>query len=92
MFYWFLVVFIFFIEKDYGVSNVDLSDHKKKQLPPALLRPVPPSKRRLSMLRVTPIDMDRLSAFRAAVIIQKVVRGRGIQKRVTFDTTHLNGW
>ncbi|GAU90819.1 hypothetical protein RvY_03182 [Ramazzottius varieornatus] len=73
-------------EKDYGVSTVDLNNHRKKQLPPALLRPVPPSKRRLDMLRVTPIDMDRLSAFRAAVIIQKVVRGRGIQKKIQKGT------
>ncbi|XP_055336367.1 cilia- and flagella-associated protein 91-like [Paramacrobiotus metropolitanus] len=63
-------------------SNVDLIDKKKKRKPPALLRPKAVPEKPRPMLSVPPLDVDQIETFRAAVIIQKLVKGRTMQKMI----------
>lgn len=67
---------------DYGDSNLNFDEIKPKKKTPALLRPRTVVKEPPAMLKVPPLDIDSIENFRAAVTIQKLIKGRAMQKMV----------
>ncbi|OQV11644.1 hypothetical protein BV898_14066 [Hypsibius exemplaris] len=80
-----------FDDTEYDDSDTDLTSAKKpKKRHPVLLRPMPLTKRQKPMLQVPAIDVEHQAAYRAGVTIQKIFRGRGMQKMARFIDSFLS--
>lgn len=73
---------MFHSDKNNDDSNSALDQQSTKRKPPALLRFVPAVRRQKPMLRIAPMDVEKHTAYQASVTIQKLVRGRCMQKMV----------